>query len=71
MATAKVALRPNSEAARHVRQDERATTNFINHDNSNPTEFDLQSQLLADRFGVPFERSRLILALLRSGGAAI
>lgn len=71
MAAAKVALRPHNEAARIVRQDERATTIFLHHDDDTDSEFLAQSQLLAERFGIPLERSRLILALLRSGGAAI
>jgi len=50
MATsAKVALRPENEAARNVIADVRATIDLINYGNDHPTAFPLRLQFLRNR----------------------
>lgn len=63
MAPVKAKLRPKNEATRSIRQDERATTKFVNHDNDDNNGNAFRTQYLGARFGLPFNRAALIASL--------
>lgn len=70
MAKAKVLPRPEKRKSRNAHHGTRLPTNFVNNTGKDiDTEFSAQAQLLACRFGLSPERSRLVLTLLRAGGA--